>query len=100
MRALSTEAGIVTRRTVEVPGLQPVEGNTALALALALTGSNATSAVSYATEAGLFQQAGLPTIVCGPGSIDQAHKPDEYVEVAQLAACAGFLERLARAMAS
>ncbi len=52
-------------------------------------------AVSFATEAGHFQGAGLPTIVCGPGSIDQAHKPDEFVDEAQLAACLEFLERLA-----
>ena len=64
-------------------------------MALKLTRSNQTIAVSFATEAGHFQAAGLPTIVCGPGSIDQAHKADEFVDEAQLAACLGFLERLA-----
>ena len=63
--------------------------------ALALTWSNETIAVSYATEAGHFQRAGLPTVVCGPGSIEQAHKPDEFVSLEQLSACMGFLERLA-----
>ena len=52
-------------------------------------------AVSFATEAGHFQRAGLPTVVCGPGSIAEAHKPDEFVDEAQLAACLGFLEALA-----
>ena len=47
-------------------------------------------------KSGHFQAAGLPTIVCGPGSIDQAHKPDEFVEEAQLAACLAFLDNLAR----
>ena len=63
-------------------------------LALKLLRANHTIAVPYATEAGRFQQAGVPTIVCGPGSIDQAHQPDEYVEIAQLAACVGFLRAL------
>jgi acetylornithine deacetylase len=51
-------------------------------------------AVPFATEAGQFQQAGWSTLVCGPGSIDQAHKLDEYIERSELAACEGFLERL------
>ena len=97
MRAVSPDTGIATRRTVEVPGLRPVEGSEAESLALTLARSNGTGAVSYGTEGGLFQQAGYPTVVCGPGSIDQAHKPDEYVEASQLAACEAFMERLARA---
>ena len=68
----------------------------AATLALALTESNRTIAVSYATEAGHFQRAGLPTIVCGPGSIEQAHVADEFLAVAQLEACLEFLRRLAR----
>jgi acetylornithine deacetylase len=67
---------------------------------LKLTRSNRANAVSYATEAGQFQRAGLPTIVCGPGSIDQAHKPDEFLEISQVEACIGFLERLAGEMAA
>ena len=80
---------------VDVPPLAAAPGSAAEALALRLTRSNQTIAVSFATEAGHFQAAGLPTIVCGPGSIDQAHKPDEFVDEAQLAACLAFLERLA-----
>ena len=64
-------------------------------MALRLARSNRTIAVSFATESGHFQRAGIPTVVCGPGSIDQAHKADEYVEAAQLAACLDFLEALA-----
>jgi acetylornithine deacetylase len=97
MHAVSPDTGIATRRTVEVPGLKPVADCEAETLALSLARTNGTAAVSYGTEGGLFQQAGFPTVVCGPGSIDQAHKPDEYVDIAQLAACEAFMERLARA---
>ena len=54
----------------------------------------ATIAVPYATEAGHFQQAGVPTVVCGPGRIDQAHQPDEYIEIEQISACIDFMRRL------
>jgi acetylornithine deacetylase len=86
---------IETTMEVDVPPLAAGVGSVAEALALRLTRSNRTIAVSFATEAGHFQAAGLPTIVCGPGSIDQAHKPDEFVDEAQLVACLEFLERLA-----
>jgi acetylornithine deacetylase len=80
---------------VDVPGLLAEPGSPAEALALKLSRSNRTSAVSYATEAGRFQGAGLPTVVCGPGSIDQAHKPDEFLEIGQVAACVAFMRELA-----
>jgi acetylornithine deacetylase len=86
---------IATTIEVDVPPLAADAGSVAETLALRLTRSNTAVAVSFATEAGHFQAAGLPTIVCGPGSIDQAHKPDEFVDEAQLAACLDFLERLA-----
>jgi acetylornithine deacetylase len=79
----------------EVPGLVPEPGSAAERIALALTGRNETIAVAYATEAGQFQKAGIPTIICGPGSIDQAHQPDEYIELAQMEACIAFLRGLA-----
>ena len=85
---------ILTTMEVDVPPLAAEPGSTAEALALRLTGSNGAIAVSFATEAGHFQAAGVPTVVCGPGSINQAHKPDEFVDEAQLAACLDFLERL------
>ena len=89
------QAGIETQVEVEVPGLLAEAGSAAETLALKLTRSNRTVAVSYATEAGHFQQAGMPTIVCGPGSIDQAHQPDEYIEEGEIVACIGFMRRLA-----
>jgi acetylornithine deacetylase len=86
---------IQTALEVDVPPLAAEPGSAAETLALRLTRSNRTIAVSFATEAGHFQAAGLPTVVCGPGSIDQAHKPDEFVDEAQLAACLDFLQSLA-----
>jgi acetylornithine deacetylase len=95
MQAVSPDAGIVTRLQNTVPPLMPVPGSPAEALALQLTGGNDTGAVSYGTEAGLFQVAGIPAVICGPGSIEQAHKPDEFVAVSELERCEGFLRRLA-----
>ena len=86
---------IETIAEVDVPGLEARPGSLAETLALKLTRSNRTSAVSYATEAGQFQRAGLASIVCGPGSIDQAHKPDEYIEIAEIEAAIAFMRRLA-----
>jgi acetylornithine deacetylase len=86
---------IATEIEVDAPPLAAEPGSAAETLALKLTRSNRTVAVSFATESGHFQAAGLPTIVCGPGSIEQAHKPDEFVEEAQLAGCLAFLDNLA-----
>ena len=86
---------IATEIEALAPALAAVAGSAAETLALRLTRSNRTIAVSFATESGHFQAAGIPTVVCGPGSIDQAHKPDEYVEEQQLAACLAFLDGLA-----
>lgn len=85
---------------VDVPGLDAEPGSRAETLAFKLTRSNRTSAVSFATEAGQFQRAGLPTIVCGPGSIDQAHKPDEFLDMSQVEACIGFMRGLAQELSS
>lgn len=89
-------ARVETITEVEVPGLAPDPGSDAETLALKLARSNRTIAVSYATEAGRFQAGRVSTIVCGPGSIDQAHQPDEYIEVSELEAAIGFMRQLAR----
>ena len=88
------EAFIETLTEVEVPGLAPDPGSSAESLALKLTRSNQTIAVAYATEAGQFQKGGVASVVCGPGSIDQAHQPDEFIEISELEACIGFMRRL------
>jgi acetylornithine deacetylase len=66
-----------------------------VALALALAGQNETFAVSYATEAGLFQDAGAASVVCGPGNIAQAHTANEWIAAAELDKCMTFMDRLA-----
>lgn len=80
---------------VEVPGLRVETGSIAESLALKLSQSNQTIAVAYATEAGRFQAAGIPTVVCGPGSIDQAHQADEFIAVSEIDAAIAFMQRLA-----
>lgn len=95
IRARFPAAGIETDNYVNVPGLEPEPDGEAKSLAMRLTGSNRTGVVSYGTEAGHFQAAGMSTVICGPGSIDQAHKPDEFVATSQLAECDRFLDRLA-----
>lgn len=91
MRESFGEAAIETEQLSFMPGLSVSENRSAETLVKRLLGTNATEAVAYATEAGFFQEAGLPTIVCGPGKIEQAHKPDEFVEVSQLAACESMI---------
>jgi acetylornithine deacetylase len=66
-------------------------------LALKLAQTRQTTLVAFGTEAGLFQRAGMSTVVCGPGSINQAHQADEFVSLEQLARCQAFLQRLAAA---
>ncbi|HVC56014.1 MAG TPA: acetylornithine deacetylase [Stellaceae bacterium] len=94
MRRVYPEAAIATETIVAVPPLLAVPGSPAEALARRLTGANTATTISFATEAGLYQQAGIPAIVCGPGSIAVAHQPDEFISRAELAAGAAFLDRL------
>jgi acetylornithine deacetylase len=96
MKKISEDCSIATRLSNVVPALRPETSSPAETLALHLAEENETGAVSYATEAGLFQEAGIASIICGPGSIEQAHKPDEYIAAEELAACEAFMRRLAR----
>lgn len=96
LRRRFPEARIGTARGHRVPGLRPMEESDGEALAKRLLGTNAAGSVSYAAEAGLFQEAGIPSVLCGPGDIAQAHKTDEYVEIAQLDSCVDFLRALWR----
>jgi acetylornithine deacetylase len=95
MRAVAQEAAIEIRRTNEVPPFAATARSEVVALALKLAGVNETHAVSYATEAGLYQDAGSPAIIVGPGDIAQAHTADEWVAIAELERCQAFLGRLA-----
>lgn len=91
---------IETDWQVLVPGLRPDPGSAAEKLVLSLTGAPATISVPYGTEAGHFQAAGIATIVCGPGSIDQAHQPDEYISLDEFAKGEAFIARLIDRMAA
>ncbi|MEM7636087.1 MAG: acetylornithine deacetylase [Pseudomonadota bacterium] len=94
MQAVHPAADIVTHTMGEVTGLEAMPDSEAVKLVYELTGANTTDFVCFGTEAGLFQQIGIPAVVCGPGSIEQAHKPDEFVELDQLDQCLGMLDRL------
>jgi acetylornithine deacetylase len=95
MRARHPDANVTVRRRSFVPGLQAQDNEEATRLALQWTGSNRTYAVPYGTEAGIFRSNGIPTIICGPGDIAQAHQPDEFVARAQMDACDAFLDKMA-----
>ncbi len=94
MRAVHPDAAIDTVLQAQAPPLEPESEPLAEALVKRLTGRNSTTTVSFASEAGLFQQSGMSAVLCGPGSIDQAHKPDEYISVEQFEAGEAFLRRL------
>ena len=94
MRAVHPGAAVETECEIDLPGLQPEPGGAAEALVRELTGANGTTVVSFGTEAGLFQAAGMSAVVCGPGSIEQAHKPDEFISRDQYAQGGRFLDRL------
>lgn len=95
MRAVKAEADIRFTALSAYPALATDPQAEAAGLIAQLTGSREFSTVAYGTEGGLFDQAGIPTVVCGPGSMEQGHKPDEFVSVEQLARCDAMLARLA-----
>ncbi|WP_417515328.1 acetylornithine deacetylase [Minwuia sp.] len=94
MRAVHPDAAIHLETIGEVGGLEPMPGSEAIALARALTGDDDIDVVSFGTEAGLFQEMDIPTVVCGPGSIDQAHKPDEFIALEQVQHCLDMIGNL------
>lgn len=95
MNTVHREAGIEWTVINDTPGLDLPERHPLLQQVSALLGRQAPGRVAYSTEAGLFQRAGIPTVLCGPGDIAQAHRPDEYVALSQLAACERFLRMFA-----
>ncbi|WP_423415600.1 acetylornithine deacetylase [Hyphomicrobium sp. B1] len=94
MHEIAPEADIRIERVNAVPPFGAERKSEVVALALKLTGQNETYGVSYGTEAGLFQEAGAPAVVCGPGDIAQAHTADEWIAESQIAKCMDFLDRL------
>ena len=100
MHAVDPTTGFTITPSDWLPGLSLDPDHDLAGMVRQLTGSNSTGYVSYGTEAGLYEEAGIPSIVCGPGDIAQAHTPDEWILESQLAACDGFLRRLAAQQAA
>lgn len=94
MHAVAPESGVEVITENSVPGLREDRDSEAEQLVRQLTGDNDVTYVPYGTEAGQFQAAGMAAVVCGPGSIDQAHQPNEFVEAAQIDQCEAMLKRL------
>ena len=100
MKQAFAEAGVTITRLSNAPPMTPAGSQEAEAFVRRRTGDNGPAGVvSYAAEAGQFQQAGFATVICGPGSIEQAHQPDEYLAVEQFERGAQFMSRLAKALA-
>ena len=100
IKAAWPDGGVKVEQLSDVPAFAPETDGAAEAFVRRLTGDNGPASVaSFASEAGQFQQGGFSTILCGPGSIDQAHQPDEYVDIAQLERGADFMARLVAELA-
>jgi acetylornithine deacetylase len=99
MRQVAPDAGFRFETICEIPSFLGSADDAVTRLALRLSGAAQTTLVAFGTEAGLFKGAGIPTVVCGPGSIQQAHQPDEFVGLEQLARCEAFVRGLASAAA-
>ena len=95
MKKVAPDAGFRFETICEIPSFLGAADDPVTQLAQRLAGEERTTLVAFGTEAGLFKNAGIPTVVCGPGSIEQAHQPDEFVSLEQLARCELFMERLA-----
>jgi len=101
IKTQAPEGGVVVEQLADVPPLRADPASEAEAFVRRLAGDNGPARVaSFASEAGQFQGAGLPAVLCGPGSIDQAHQPDEYVDVTQMQRGAAFMARLAEALSA
>lgn len=100
MRAVKHEVDIRFELLSAYPGLATPHDSEAARILAALCGSDEFGTVAFGTEGGLFNHVGIPAIVCGPGSMDQGHKPDEYLTIEQLRDCDAMMERIARYAAS
>ncbi len=94
MKAVSQDCRIVTEEVFSAPSLHPEKDGEAEHLCKTLTGKNSTNVVSYGTEAGQFQEENFSVVICGPGSIEQAHQPNEFIELSQVREGAQFADRL------
>jgi acetylornithine deacetylase len=100
MKRVSPQAGFEFECTGDIPALNAAETHEVTRITQALSRGRPLGAVAFGTEAGFFQRAGIPAVLCGPGDIEQAHRADEYVELSQLRLCeefvAGLVERCRR----
>ncbi len=94
MKAVASQSGIDFEIKSGFPGLDLTPETELVRLTKRLSGQSRHGKVAFGTEAGLFDEAGIPTVVIGPGSIDQAHKADEFIALAELEKCGTFLDRL------
>ncbi|MDP9090904.1 MAG: acetylornithine deacetylase [Pseudomonadota bacterium] len=94
MRAVDADSGIDLQWMSQTAGLAASETDAIVQWALKLSRNHTVGKVSYGTEAGLFQKMGVPTVICGPGDIAEAHRPNEFVALDQLAQCESFMERI------
>lgn len=99
MQKVAPQTGFSFETICEIPSFLGSKGDAVTRLAQELSGEKGTTLVAFGTEAGLFKNAGIPTVVCGPGSIQQAHQPDEFVSLEQLGRCEAFMQGLARTKA-
>ncbi len=99
MKKVDPETGFSFETICEVPSFLGQADDAITRLAQQLSGHDRVTQVAFGTEAGLFKQSGIPTVVCGPGHIAQAHQPDEFVSLSQLAQCEAFMQGLAKAQA-
>ena len=88
-KRMNNEGKALTQNRI---GFEKLNESEACEFVASITGDNSRKVVSFGTEAGLFQEIGMSTVVCGPGSIDQAHKIDEFIELDELKKCLIFLE--------
>lgn len=98
MQAVDGASGIGLSELSAYPGLATDADSQAARWIAQFCDSSEFGTVAFGTEGGLFDAVGIPTVICGPGSMDQGHKPDEFVSLAQLAGCDAMLERLASAL--
>jgi acetylornithine deacetylase len=94
MQSVDPQSGIDMAWTSQTIGLAASEADAIVRWAMQLSNNNSVGKVSYGTEAGLFQQLGVPTVICGPGDIAEAHRPNEFVALDQLAQCEAFMNRI------
>ncbi len=94
MQAVHPDTGIDISLVANVPGFQASEEEPIVQFVKQVSGQNASEVVAYGAESGHFQEAGFPVVMCGPGSIDQAHQPNEYIEISQVEAGTDFLRKV------